>query len=181
MFLLYKSFTALTTTFMVAVSCTWHADQPDSGYHGNGLQDVAEEVAPRFPAVESRLTDFTEQTAFQTTAEKAYYIGDDNEVIAVERDTGKVLWIRQVPKAPSGDLLVTDDLILFSSFDGSLNAVEIHSGETRWCCYTDDAFLSQPVAADAEGLFSSLSERVYRIDLVSGKLVSVADEDQSLE
>lgn len=181
MLLLYKSFTVMTTAFMVAAGCAWHSDSVlveglDSSI---GLGDDRELVAavdelPQVVHLRPVQLDHT-QAPFQITSDTLYYLSDDNEVVAVDRDQQRTLWVRQLPKTPSGKLLVTAELILYSAFDGSLNALEINSGETRWCCYTDDAFLTQPVTGAAEGLFSSLTERVYRIDLDTGALLSVAD------
>jgi outer membrane protein assembly factor BamB len=56
----------------------------------------------------------------------------DGEIVAVDIDTGKILWDQRFPTAAFGATTVVNDLVLGTTFDGVVHALDAKTGKIIW-------------------------------------------------
>lgn len=74
--------------------------------------------------------------------DKVFYANDRHEVYCHELSTGKIIWKYCGPKphqekGTGGVLRVTDNILYFTSYDGTITAVNVENGKVKWKKYLD--------------------------------------------
>jgi outer membrane protein assembly factor BamB len=96
------------------------------------------------------------------------YIGsDDGTLLALEQQTGKVVWRYRTRGAVRGRAVEVEGIVYFGSADGFVYAVNAADGRLRWRMRTGAGV--QVVASAGGGLLvASLDNFVYKLSLMKG-------------
>jgi glucose dehydrogenase len=72
------------------------------------------------------------------------------ELVAIDVNTGEILWTFEVPVPPFGGATVVNDLVFFTTFDGMIYALEREDGTEVWSMQAPNGIIAWPaVAGDA--------------------------------
>ncbi|HEX7290264.1 MAG TPA: PQQ-binding-like beta-propeller repeat protein [Conexibacter sp.] len=94
------------------------------------------------------------------------------ELVAIDIATGRVRWDRRLPHGEYGGATVTNDLVLTTTYDGTVWALDRADGEVRWRGRLPAASIA-PVAVTGDTLLSAggvALERGHRRQLVAFRL-----------
>jgi outer membrane protein assembly factor BamB len=101
------------------------------------------------------------------------------EVIAVELDTGKVKWRKDVPGGVLSSVAVTDGLAIFTATDGRVRAWDAFTGSEKWTYDARTPFFAGAAVTDKVVYAADLKGVVHAIGLADGKkqwTLNLADE-----
>jgi outer membrane protein assembly factor BamB len=127
-----------------------------------------------------RLDDYTENWKFKTEnpiektptldGERIYLPGGDKYIYCLNKDTGELLW-RKNMNALVTHIGLTDSLLFFNTTDGYLYAMNKNTGTIRWEFKTEGKTYSRAILADNVIYFGSGDGNLYAMDLFSGRQI----------
>jgi outer membrane protein assembly factor BamB len=95
--------------------------------------------------------------------------GARGEVVAVELDTGKVKWRKDVPGGVLSSVAVKEGLAIFTATDGKLRAWDTCTGVEKWSCDAKAPFFARAAVtgktvytADLKGSFTRSTSPTVR-------------------
>jgi outer membrane protein assembly factor BamB len=91
------------------------------------------------------------------------------EVAAVELDTGKVKWRKDVPGGVLSAVAVKAGLAVFTATDGKVRAWDALTGEERWAYDAGSPFFAGPAVTDKAVYAADLKGVVHALSLADGK------------
>jgi outer membrane protein assembly factor BamB len=97
------------------------------------------------------------------------------EVVAVELDTGKVKWRKNVPGGVLSAVAVKEGLALFTATDGKVRAWDAFTGQERWIYDAKAPFFAAVAAAGKTVYAADLKGVIHAINLTDGKKQWVLD------
>jgi alcohol dehydrogenase (cytochrome c) len=68
----------------------------------------------------------------QTKAAQGNPLSGTGEMVAIDQNTGKVKWVHKFPHSPYGASTVTNNLVLTTTFDGTVWALNATTGKVVW-------------------------------------------------
>jgi outer membrane protein assembly factor BamB len=95
--------------------------------------------------------------------------GARGEVVAVELDTGKVRWRRDVPGGVLSAVAVRSGLAIFTATDGKLRAWDALTGAERWTYDGKAPFFAGPAVTKTTVYAADLKGIVHALNLADGK------------
>jgi outer membrane protein assembly factor BamB len=96
-------------------------------------------------------------------------LGATGEVVAVELDTGKVRWRRDVPGGVLSAIAVRDGLAIFTATDCKVRAWDAFTGQERWTYEAGAPFFAGVAVAGKTVYTADLKGVVHAINLADGK------------
>jgi outer membrane protein assembly factor BamB len=109
----------------------------------------------------------------------AYFGTFDNQVLALDLQSRKVLWRYEHPdrKFPFySSAAVIDGTVVLGARDRMVHAIDAKTGKPRWTHMTRARIDSAPAIAGGRVYVGSNDGRLYALDLASGKVVWQHDE-----
>jgi outer membrane protein assembly factor BamB len=95
--------------------------------------------------------------------------GAKGEIVAVELDTGKIKWRKEVPGGVLSSVAVKAGLAVFTATDGKVRAWEAFTGQEKWAYDAGAPFFAGPVVT-AQGVYAAdLKGVVHALGLSDGK------------
>jgi outer membrane protein assembly factor BamB len=91
------------------------------------------------------------------------------EVVAVELDTGKVRWRKDVPGGVPAAVAVKAGLAIFTATDGKVRAWDALTGEERWAYDAKAPFFAGVAVAEKTVYAADLKGVVHALSLADGK------------
>jgi outer membrane protein assembly factor BamB len=91
------------------------------------------------------------------------------EVVAVELDTGKVRWRRDVPGGVLSAIAVRAGLAIFTATDGKVRAWDAFTGAERWSYDATAPFFAGPAVARNTVYAADLKGIVHALNITDGK------------
>ena len=101
--------------------------------------------------------------------EGVVYYGNNVNLLAVDADTGDLIWRTEVYMGGSS-FGVGDGVLYFRSLGDYLYAVDAVSGELLWRYETGGSVTHSPAVVDGVVYFGSQDDYLYAVDAVSGEL-----------
>jgi outer membrane protein assembly factor BamB len=95
--------------------------------------------------------------------------GAAGEVVAVELDTGKVRWRRDVPGGVLSSVAVREGLAIFTATDGKVRAWDAFTGQERWTYEAGAPFFAGVAVAGRTVYAADQRGVVHAISLADGK------------
>jgi outer membrane protein assembly factor BamB len=95
--------------------------------------------------------------------------GATGEVVAVEVDTGKVRWRKDVPGGVLSAVAVKDGLAVFTATDGKVRAWDAFTGAERWAFDAGAPFFAGPAVAGRTVYAADLGGVVHALSLADGR------------
>jgi len=98
------------------------------------------------------------------------YVADaEGRIVALDADTGQILWERETGLPFSGGPEVNAKYILLGSSDGDLVACSVRDGAELWNTHLGSEILSVPRIAGPSVIVHTLDDSVHALDLDSGE------------
>jgi outer membrane protein assembly factor BamB len=95
--------------------------------------------------------------------------GAKGEIVAVELDTGKVKWRKDVPGGVLASVAVKAGLAIFTATDGKVRAWDAFTGQERWVYDARAPFFAGPAVTDKTVYVADLKGGVHALNLANGK------------
>jgi outer membrane protein assembly factor BamB len=95
--------------------------------------------------------------------------GATGEVVAVELDTGKIVWQKGVPGGVLSSVAVKSGLAIFTATDGRVRAWDAFTGRERWSYDAKAPFFAGPAVTDRTVYAADLKGVVHAISLADGR------------
>jgi outer membrane protein assembly factor BamB len=95
--------------------------------------------------------------------------GARGEVVAVEIDTGKVKWRKEVPGGVLSSVAVKAGLAVFTATDGKVRAWDAFTGRERWSYDAGAPFFAGPAVTAKVVYAADLKGVVHAVGLADGK------------
>ena len=95
--------------------------------------------------------------------------GANGTVFALERDTGKERWQRQLDVPVGGGVTAYAELVLLGTLDGEVIALSQQTGEELWRSQVSSEILSAPVTDGVYVAVQSIDDRLSVLDAENGK------------
>jgi len=103
------------------------------------------------------------------------YVGTmDSQVLAVDWQTGKIVWTYEHPQRHQpfyASAAVVDDLVVVGGRDKLVHALDAKSGELRWSFATKGRIDASPTIVGDRVFVGSMDGNLYALKLTTGKLV----------
>ena len=106
-----------------------------------------------------------------TVVDGDIYLGGHFRSMALEVETGEIIWEIETSGAMDHSFAVAEDYVYMGLSDHRLLALDRRTGETRWEFRAKFAITSAPVVADGMVYFGSSDGLVYSLDAATGKLI----------
>ncbi|MFP3854590.1 MAG: PQQ-binding-like beta-propeller repeat protein [Anaerolineales bacterium] len=141
----------------------------------------------RYLPGEDQATSFFAQPAVDSDAGIVYAGSFDGDVVALEQDTGNVIWNHRLTGARIiGGPALAGDLLLVPSANRQLYALRTDSGQEVWTFRSERAFWSTPRVEGEFVYLAGLDHVLYKLALEDGSIVwerdlsgALADEPAS--
>jgi outer membrane protein assembly factor BamB len=91
------------------------------------------------------------------------------EVVAVELDTGKVKWRKEVPGGVLSSVSVKAGMAIFTATDGKVRAWDAFTGQEKWAYDARTPFFAGPAVANNMIYVADLKGVVHALNLTDGK------------
>ncbi|MRI35065.1 outer membrane protein assembly factor BamB [Endozoicomonas sp. OPT23] len=98
-----------------------------------------------------------------------YTVGADGEVTALNRETGKVLWNKELKLKVSGGITADAGLLLFGTLNGRLVALKETDGTLLWNISVSSEVISSPQTNGQIVIVQSIDDTVAAYDATDGK------------
>jgi outer membrane protein assembly factor BamB len=95
--------------------------------------------------------------------------GATGEVVAIELDTGKVKWRKEVPGGVLASVAVKAGLAIFTATDGKVRAWDAFTGREKWAYDAKSPFFAGPAVAKNTVYAADLRGVVHALNLADGK------------
>ena len=116
-----------------------------------------------------------------TVVNDTVFIGSaDNNLYAVDRETGTEQWAFETEGFPSTSPNVIDGTIFFGSLDGNVYAADAATGEQQWVFTTGNEVVPSPTVVDETVYVASSDNNVYAIDAATGMKQWSFETDEAL-
>jgi outer membrane protein assembly factor BamB len=90
-------------------------------------------------------------------------------VVAVETDTGKIVWQKEVPGGVLSAVAVKAGLAIFTATDGKVRAWDAFTGKERWSYDARAPFFAGPAVTDKTVYAADLKGGAHAINLADGR------------
>jgi outer membrane protein assembly factor BamB len=101
--------------------------------------------------------------------------GATGEVVAVDLDSGKVKWRKDVPGGVLSSVAVKAGLAVFTATDGKVRAWDAFTGQEKWTYHARAPFFAGPAVTDRTVYAADLKGMVHALYLADGKQDWVLD------
>jgi outer membrane protein assembly factor BamB len=125
-------------------------------------------LPPKKPTWTRALNDLMEYPPTYCNGE-LYVNLEHGKTVALDADTGKVLWIRRSPGLTVSSPAIAGDRLIVSSHGGTVTAFRRADGARLWQLRADAAFESSPVAVDGLVFVGGDDGRLYALDVETGE------------
>src|SRR5262249_5113056 len=95
--------------------------------------------------------------------------GAKGEVVAIELETGKVKWRKEVPGGVLSSVAVKAGLAIFTSTDGKVRAWDVFTGREQWSYDAQAPFFAGSAVAQNTVYAADLQGVVHALNLADGK------------
>jgi outer membrane protein assembly factor BamB len=95
--------------------------------------------------------------------------GATGEVVAIELDTGKVKWRKEVPGGVLSSVAVKSGLAIFTATDGKVRAWDAFTGAEKWTYDAKAPFFAGPAVTEKGVYVADLKGVVHTLSLADGK------------
>ena len=95
--------------------------------------------------------------------------GARGEVVAIELDTGKVKWRKEVPGGVLSSVAVKAGMAIFTASDGKVRAWDAFTGLEKWTYDARAPFFAGPAVTKNAVYAADLNGVVHALDLADGK------------
>ncbi|MQC18626.1 MAG: hypothetical protein DWG80_06090 [Chloroflexi bacterium] len=120
----------------------------------------------------ARTIETTERRMWGAPAATAstMFIGDleNRATAALSLSNGEMIWERPISGATAADLALDGDLLLVGSFDQSLHALNVATGDERWAFAGRGWFVGRPLVEGGVVFAATMGGHVYAIDRDTG-------------
>ena len=99
------------------------------------------------------------------------YAGGDFEAIALEAETGEIIWEVPTPGRMNHSFAVSDSYLYMGLSDHRLLALDRRTGDTQWEFFAEFPITSSPIVAGGMVFFGSSDLFVYSVDAATGDLI----------
>jgi len=128
-----------------------------------------DEVVRNFPANHAPW-DFDYTKSSPTVSNEIVYVGSgDNNLYAVDIDSGKIEWSFKANGMIRSTPTVYQKQVIFGSWDGSVYSLNSTTGDLSWKFETGGPIVSSPAVIDSKVIVGSRDTHVYALDVNSGK------------
>jgi outer membrane protein assembly factor BamB/tRNA A-37 threonylcarbamoyl transferase component Bud32 len=103
--------------------------------------------------------------------QEAVYVGNEAGEFYCFDFRGGIKWRFKAKRAITSSALVADNLVIFSSLDSNLYALDAKSGYLVWRFQMDKGSISSPFVADGLVFCGSIDGNIYSVDLDTAKEV----------
>jgi outer membrane protein assembly factor BamB len=101
--------------------------------------------------------------------------GAKGEIVAVELDTGKVKWRKDVPGGVLSSVAVKAGMAIFTATDGQVRAWDAFTGQEKWAYDAKAPFFAGPAVAKNSVYAADLKGVVHAVNLADGKMMWTMD------
>jgi len=98
-----------------------------------------------------------------------YAAGAEGEVVALDRNTGKLLWEVDLEQPLSGGVGAYEDLVLVGTYKGQVMALDSSNGSVKWTAQASSEILSAPQSNGSIVVAQSLDGRLFGYDADTGE------------
>jgi len=141
--------------------------------HGPGAEDVAQVVFTQqitaFDNFVLRPEEFAAVTP-DSRRNRVYVGGREGRLLALDADSGVVLWEHQVTGAIASEGVLTDDntQLIFGTDNGEVLALDLESHEVAWSFHTDGRVRNAPVLGDGVVYIANSRDEIFALSLADG-------------
>jgi len=96
-------------------------------------------------------------------------VSTPTNLFALERETGEVLYLHDLPSVVQAGPVQVDDTAVFGTMTGRVLAMQVESGFTRWAFQMQGSIQASPLALDDGSIFVCDINGVYRMFDRQGK------------
>jgi outer membrane protein assembly factor BamB len=115
-----------------------------------------------------------------TVADGVIYMGAHFRVIALDADTGNLIWERDATGPVHSSPAVAGDSIYLGFLDHRIMAMDRSTGETRWQIKTEDAVSASPTVSKGIVYVGGWDGITYALDASSGEVIWKAEGAASI-
>lgn len=101
--------------------------------------------------------------------DKLYVASADGDLVAINKETGKKVWARDLDREISGGVGLYDDSLLLGYTDGAIARLDAQTGETLWTKPVSGEILAPPQSDGSVIVMQSYDGKVQAFDYESGK------------
>ena len=101
--------------------------------------------------------------------DRIYYAGGDGRVVALVRDTGKVIWKSDVDISIAGAVSVSRGQVFVGGYDGEVIALDAESGEELWRAEAPSEVLAPPQSNGSEVVATSIDGALTAFNAETGQ------------
>ena len=153
-----------------------------AGCSGHGEKAVTPSPLPSFEkSIDARvlwkqsLRGRTEDRWLQlvpTASDDAVFVATGSgSVTALSRDSGEVIWERELGQRITGGLGQGDNVLVLATRDGQVMAIACDSGKTLWSTQLAVAVMAVPQVANQVAVVQSVNAKLFALDLKDGHTV----------
>lgn len=106
-----------------------------------------------------------------TVVDGSIYLGGHFKAMALEAETGEIIWEIATPGQMNQSFAVAGDYVYMGLSDHRFLALDRNTGNTRWDFTADFPITSSPVVADGMVYFGSSGRYVYSLDAATGNQI----------
>ena len=106
-----------------------------------------------------------------TAVDGAIYLGGHFKAMALEAETGEIIWEIDTPGQMNDSFAVAGDYVYMGLSDHRFLALDRMTGEIRWEFTAEFPITSSPVVADGMVYFGSSDGFVYSLDAATGEKI----------
>lgn len=100
-----------------------------------------------------------------------YVAGSAGEVVALNRDSGKVIWEVDLDRSLSGGVGAYEDLVLVGTYKGQVLALNSSDGSLKWTAQASSEILAAPQSNGSVVVAQSLDGRLFGYDVETGEQI----------
>ena len=99
------------------------------------------------------------------------FVGSNFEFFAIDANTGKIEWKRDMPGHINSSPAISKDIVYFGSTDNYIYAIDRFTGDTHWQYPTSSLTSGAPLVSNGFLFIGSGDEHMYALDAATGKLL----------
>ncbi len=99
------------------------------------------------------------------------YVTNSNKLIALDRKTGRQMWIVELPHVPSSATVADDERVMVGTEDGKMETLDAKTGAVKWNIAANARIDSRPLLAGKLVTFGSEDSKVYASKIDVAKLI----------
>ncbi len=99
------------------------------------------------------------------------YVTNSNKLIALDRRTGRQMWLIELPNIPSSATVADDERVMVGTEDGKMETFDAKTGAVKWNIAANARIDSRPLLAGKLVVFGSEDSKVYASKIEVAKLI----------